>query len=44
MQLVGKCALGKNNKVASSWMLKDNFLQQNGFNGMSEYDPYCPFY
>jgi V-type H+-transporting ATPase subunit A len=43
VQLVGKSALGENDKVTLevARMLKDDFLQQNG---MSEYDRYCPFY
>lgn len=43
VQLVGKSALGENNKITLevARMLKDDFLQQNG---MSEYDRYCPFY
>jgi len=43
VQLVGKSALGENDKVTLevARMLKDDFLQQNG---MSEYDRSCPFY
>jgi V-type H+-transporting ATPase subunit A len=43
VQLVGKSALGENDKVTLevARMLKDDFLQQNG---MSDYDRYCPFY
>ena len=43
VQLVGKSALGENDKVTLELarMLKDDFLQQNG---MSEYDRFCPFY
>ena len=43
VQLVGKSALGENDKITLevARMLKDDFLQQNG---MSEYDRYCPFY
>lgn len=43
VQLVGKSALGENDKITLevARMLKDDFLQQNG---MSEYDCYCPFY
>ncbi|KAH8983605.1 V-type ATPase [Lactarius hatsudake] len=43
VQLVGKSALGENDKITLdvARMLKDDFLQQNG---MSEYDKYCPFY
>lgn len=43
VQLVGKSALGENDKITLeiARMLKDDFLQQNG---ISEYDRYCPFY
>ncbi|KAF7322740.1 TFP1p-H+-ATPase V1 domain 69 kDa catalytic subunit [Mycena chlorophos] len=43
VQLVGKSALGENDKITLevARMLKDDFLQQNG---MSEYDKMCPFY
>lgn len=43
VQLVGKSALGENDKITLevARMLKDDFLQQNG---MSEYDRHCPFY
>ncbi|KAF8136143.1 ATP synthase alpha/beta family, nucleotide-binding domain-containing protein [Boletus edulis] len=43
VQLVGKSALGENDKITLevARMLKDDFLQQNG---TSEYDRYCPFY
>ncbi|KAG6813115.1 hypothetical protein H0H92_013969 [Tricholoma furcatifolium] len=43
VQLVGKSALGENDKITLevARMLKDDFLQQNG---MSEYDRFCPFY
>ncbi|KAF8558417.1 V-type ATPase [Imleria badia] len=43
VQLVGKSALGENDKITLevARMLKDDFLQQNG---ISEYDCYCPFY
>jgi len=43
VQLVGKSALGENDKITLevARMLKDDFLQQNG---MSDYDRYCPFY
>lgn len=43
VQLVGKSALGENDKITLevARMFKDDFLQQNG---MSEYDRYCPFY
>jgi V-type H+-transporting ATPase subunit A len=43
VQLVGKSALGENDKIVLevARMLKDDFLQQNG---MSEYDRCCPFY
>ena len=43
VQLVGKSALGENDKITLevARMLKDDYLQQNG---MSEYDRFCPFY
>jgi V-type H+-transporting ATPase subunit A len=43
VQLVGKSALGENDKITLevARMLKDDFLQQNG---ISEYDRFCPFY
>jgi V-type H+-transporting ATPase subunit A len=43
VQLVGKSALGENDKITLevARMLKDDFLQQNG---VSEYDCFCPFY
>ncbi|PWN50322.1 putative TFP1p-H+-ATPase V1 domain 69 kd catalytic subunit, vacuolar [Violaceomyces palustris] len=43
VQLVGKSALGENDKVTLdvAKIIKDDYLQQNG---ISEYDQYCPFY
>jgi V-type H+-transporting ATPase subunit A len=43
VQLVGKSALGENDKITLevARMLKEDFLQQNG---MSKYDRFCPFY
>ena len=43
VQLVGKSALGENDKVTLevARIIKDDYLQQNG---ISEYDCYCPFY
>jgi len=43
VQLVGKDSLGETEKVVLevAKILKDDFLQQNGF---SEYDRFCPFY
>lgn len=43
VQLVGKSALGENDKITLevARMLKDDYLQQNG---ISEYDRFCPFY
>ncbi|EPQ32039.1 uncharacterized protein PFL1_00237 [Pseudozyma flocculosa PF-1] len=43
VQLVGKSALGENDKVTLdvAKIIKDDYLQQNG---ISEYDAYCPFY
>jgi len=43
VQLVGKSALGENDKVTLdvASIIKNDFLQQNG---ISEYDAYCPFY
>ena len=43
VQLVGKSALGEADKITLeiAKIVKDDFLQQNGF---SDYDRYCPFY
>ncbi|KAK0547474.1 H(+)-transporting V1 sector ATPase subunit A [Tilletia horrida] len=43
VQLVGKSALGENDKVTLdvASIIKNDYLQQNG---ISEYDAYCPFY
>ncbi|WFD34324.1 H(+)-transporting two-sector ATPase [Malassezia cuniculi] len=43
VQLVGKSALGENDKVTLevARIIKDDYLQQNG---ISEYDAFCPFY
>lgn len=43
VQLVGKSALGDSDKITLdvAAMLKDDFLQQNGY---SEYDQYCPLW
>ncbi|KAE8211122.1 hypothetical protein CF319_g4144 [Tilletia indica] len=43
VQLVGKSALGENDKVTLdvATIIKNDFLQQNG---ISEYDAFCPFY
>ena len=43
MQLVGKASLAESDKITLevAKLLKDDFLQQNGY---SAYDRYCPFY
>ena len=43
VQLVGKSALAESDKITLeiAKVLKDDFLQQNGY---SNYDRYCPFY
>lgn len=43
VQLVGKAALGDSDKIALdvAAMLKDDFLQQNGY---SDYDQFCPLW
>ncbi|KAJ1678129.1 H(+)-transporting V1 sector ATPase subunit A [Spiromyces aspiralis] len=43
VQLVGKSALGETDKITLdiARIIKDDFLQQNGY---SKYDRYCPFY
>ncbi|CAK8677885.1 unnamed protein product [Clavelina lepadiformis] len=43
VQLVGKSSLAESDKITLevAKLLKDDFLQQNGF---SPYDRYCPFY
>ncbi|CAG8499460.1 11145_t:CDS:10 [Paraglomus occultum] len=43
VQLVGKSALGESDKITLeiAKIIKDDFLQQNGY---STYDRYCPFY
>merc|ERR1719276_603282 len=43
VQLVGKASLGETDKITLevARLLKDDFLQQNGY---SSYDKYCPFY
>jgi len=43
VQLVGKDSLAESDKIILeiAKIIKDDFLQQNGF---SEYDRYCPFY
>jgi len=43
VQLVGKSALAETDKITLeiAKILKDDFLQQNGY---SEYDRFCPFY
>lgn len=43
VQLVGKSALAETDKITLevAKLLKDDFLQQNGY---SSYDRYCPFY
>jgi len=43
VQLVGKSALGENDKVTLevATIMKNDFLQQNG---VSDYDAYCPQY
>lgn len=43
VQLVGKSALGEADKITLeiARIIKDDFLQQNGY---SSYDRYCPFY
>ena len=43
VQLVGKSALGENDKITLevASIIKNDYLQQNG---ISEYDQYCPFY
>eukprot|EP00116_Pleurobrachia_bachei_P006195 sb/3466457/ len=43
VQLVGKSSLGETDKITLeiAKLLKDDFLQQNGF---SKYDQMCPFY
>jgi len=43
VQLVGKDSLAESDKIVLevAKILKDHFLQQNGF---SSYDKYCPFY
>ncbi|KAI9144847.1 ATP synthase alpha/beta family, nucleotide-binding domain-containing protein [Paraphysoderma sedebokerense] len=43
VQLVGKSALAETDKITLeiAKIIKDDFLQQNGY---SEYDRYCPFY
>merc|ERR1711937_243294 len=43
VQLVGKGSLAENDKITLevARLIKDDFLQQNGY---SKYDRYCPFY
>lgn len=43
VQLVGKASLAETDKITLevAKLLKDDFLQQNGY---SSYDRYCPFY
>ena len=43
VQLVGKGSLAENDKITLevARLIKDDFLQQNGY---SSYDRYCPFY
>ncbi|CAF3731612.1 unnamed protein product [Rotaria sordida] len=43
VQLVGKASLAETDKITLevARMIKDDFLQQNGY---SSYDKYCPFY
>jgi V-type H+-transporting ATPase subunit A len=43
VQLVGKDSLGESDKITLdiAKLIKDDFLQQNGY---SNYDRYCPFY
>ena len=43
VQLVGKGSLAENDKITLevARLIKDDFLQQNGY---SPYDRYCPFY
>jgi V-type H+-transporting ATPase subunit A len=43
VQLVGKSSLAENDKITLdvAKLLKDDFLQQNGY---SAYDRFCPFY
>ncbi|KAJ2681323.1 H(+)-transporting V1 sector ATPase subunit A, partial [Coemansia sp. RSA 1285] len=43
VQLVGKSALAETDKITLdiAQIIKDDFLQQNGY---SKYDRYCPFY
>lgn len=43
VQLVGKDSLAESDKIVLevAKLIKDDFLQQNGF---TEYDAYCPFY
>ena len=43
VQLVGKASLAESDKITLevAKLLKDDFLQQNGY---SPYDRYCPFY
>ncbi|KAJ2550451.1 H(+)-transporting V1 sector ATPase subunit A, partial [Coemansia sp. RSA 1878] len=43
VQLVGKSALAETDKITLdvARIIKDDFLQQNGY---SDYDRYCPFY
>ncbi len=43
VQLVGKSALAETDKITLdiAKLIKDDFLQQNGY---SDYDRYCPFY
>ncbi len=43
VQLVGKASLAETDKITLevAKLLKDDFLQQNGY---SPYDRYCPFY
>merc|ERR1711915_708898 len=43
VQLVGKASLAEADKITLevARLLKDDFLQQNGY---SSYDRYCPFY
>ena len=43
VQLVGKSSLAESDKVVleTAKLIKDDFLQQNGY---SEYDQFCPFY
>ena len=43
VQLVGKASLAESDKITLevARLIRDDFLQQNGF---SAYDRYCPFY